>query len=84
MTSQSAKIVEGGKVVIPARFRRELGFEVGDTVIVELSEGALHIRPRSAAITQAQKLMRGLVSTGDGLADELIADRRADAARDDA
>lgn len=83
MASQSVKIVEGGKVVIPARFRRELGFEVGDTVIVEVSKGALQIRPRKAAISQAQKLMRQLVAKGHSLADELIADRRADAARDE-
>ena len=34
MSSQRVKIVEGGKLVIPAAFRRELGINPGDTVVV--------------------------------------------------
>lgn len=82
MTSRAVKIVEGGKLVIPANFRRELGFNVGDTVIVEVSDGQLHVRSRKAAISVAQQLMRQLVPAGVSVADELIADRRAEAARE--
>lgn len=80
MSSQAVKIVEGGKLVIPARFRRELGLDIGDTVIVEMAGGELHVRSRRAAIAHAQAIMRGIAADGGSLADELIADRRAEAA----
>jgi bifunctional DNA-binding transcriptional regulator/antitoxin component of YhaV-PrlF toxin-antitoxin module len=82
MESRSTKIVDGGKLVIPASFRRELGFQVGDTVVMEVVEGELRVRSRDAAIAEIQKLVRGLVPEGVSLADELIADRRAEAAKE--
>jgi bifunctional DNA-binding transcriptional regulator/antitoxin component of YhaV-PrlF toxin-antitoxin module len=43
MTFQSAKIINGGKLVIPAHFRRETGIAAGGTVVVELTKGELRI-----------------------------------------
>jgi len=44
--AQAVKIIEGGKLVIPARMRRAMGIERGDTVVVELlAEGELRVRP---------------------------------------
>jgi bifunctional DNA-binding transcriptional regulator/antitoxin component of YhaV-PrlF toxin-antitoxin module len=82
MESRSTKIVDGGKLVIPASFRRELGLQVGDTVVMEVVEGELRVRSRDAAIADIQKLVRSLVPEGVSLSDELIADRRAEAARE--
>jgi bifunctional DNA-binding transcriptional regulator/antitoxin component of YhaV-PrlF toxin-antitoxin module len=82
MLSKSARIYEGGKLVIPASFRRELGFDVGDTVILEVTGGELRVRSRSAAITNARKILRQYVPEGVSLSDELIADRRAEAVRE--
>ena len=77
--SQAVKIVDGGKLIIPAQFRRELGIGVGDTVVVELDGGELHIRSLSAAIRRAQGIVREFVPEDTDLADQLIADRRAEA-----
>lgn len=82
MESRSTKIVDGGKLVIPARFRRELGLEVGDTVVMELENGELRVRSLDAAIADMQTLVRSLVPEGVSLVDELIEDRRAEAGRD--
>lgn len=82
MLSQRVKVVEGGKLVIPAAFRREMGISPGDTVIVELDQGELRVRSLSAAIRRVQARMRELNPDGRSLADELIADRRAEAARE--
>ncbi len=82
MESRSTKIVNGGKLVIPASFRRELGLQVGDTVVMEVVEGELRVRSRDAAIAEIQNLVRGLVPEGDSLVDELIADRRAEAIKE--
>ena len=82
MPSQRVKIVEGGKLVIPAAFRREMGIAPGDTVVVELDEGELRVRSLSSAIRQVQTRMRELNPDGRLLSEELIADRRAEAARE--
>lgn len=82
MESRSSKIVDGGKVVIPAKFRRELGIEVGDIVVMEVVDGELRIRSRDAAIAEIQKLARSFVPEGVSVVDELISDRRAEAAKE--
>lgn len=82
MLSQRVKIVEGGKLVIPAAFRREMGIAPGDTVVVELDEGELRVRSLSSAIRQVQARMRELNPEGRLLSEELIADRRAEAVRE--
>jgi bifunctional DNA-binding transcriptional regulator/antitoxin component of YhaV-PrlF toxin-antitoxin module len=82
MESRSTKIVDGGKLVIPVSFRRELGIQIGDTVVMEVVDGELRVRSRDAAISEIQKLVRGLVPDGVSVVDELIADRRAEAAKD--
>ena len=82
MSSRAVKIVDGGKLVIPANFRRELGIAVGDTVIVEVAHGELRVRSRNAALANARRLMRQLVPEGVSLVDELIAERRAEAAKE--
>lgn len=82
MATRSTKIVDGGKLVIPVSYRRELGIDVGDTVVMEIAEGELRVRSLDAAIANAQRLMRQLVPENVSLSDELIADRRAEAAHE--
>ena len=41
MEAQRVKIVDGGKLVIPAAMRRELGITTGDTVLVDVDDGEL-------------------------------------------
>lgn len=80
--SRSTKIVDGGKLIIPASFRRKMGIQIGDTVVMEIVDGELRVRSRDAAIAEIQKLVRGLAPEGVSLSDELIADRRAEAAKE--
>lgn len=82
MQSQRVKVVEGGKLVIPAAFRREMGITPGDTVILELDEGELRVRSLSSAIRRVQERMRELNPEGRLLSEELIADRRVEAAHE--
>jgi len=79
MSSQSVKIIDGGKLIIPAAFRRKLGIETGDTVVVELGEDGLHVRSLSSAVRRAQEIVREFVPDEVDLAEELIEDRRAEA-----
>lgn len=79
MEAQRVKIVDGGKLVIPAAMRRELGLSTGDTVLVDVEDGELRVRSVSRAIQRARSILRKYVPEGVGLADELIADRRREA-----
>ncbi len=80
---QAVKIIEGGKLVIPAAMRRALGIARGDTVVVELlSEGELRVRPLASAIKEAQAIVRKSVRRDRSLADELMRERKQDASRE--
>lgn len=79
MEAQRVKIVDGGKLVIPAAMRRELGISTGDTVLVDVDDGELRVRSVSRAIERARAILRRHVPEGVQLSDELIADRRAEA-----
>jgi bifunctional DNA-binding transcriptional regulator/antitoxin component of YhaV-PrlF toxin-antitoxin module len=82
MSARRVRIIEGGKLLIPASMRRALGIERGHTVLVDIEEGELRVRPLSSAIARAQAIVRRHVPPDVSLADELIADRRREAARD--
>jgi AbrB family looped-hinge helix DNA binding protein len=84
MTSRHVRIAPGGRVVIPAEFRKALGVRVGDHMIIELNDDELRLRSRQAAIKKVQALVRKYIpDDGRSLADELIAERRDEAAREE-
>jgi AbrB family looped-hinge helix DNA binding protein len=78
------KMSDGGRVVIPAEIRHSMGLKEGDTVLWELRGGEAVLTTRLAQMRQAQALVRNCVPAGISLADELIAERRAENARDSA
>ncbi|WP_121119522.1 AbrB/MazE/SpoVT family DNA-binding domain-containing protein [Croceibacterium ferulae] len=82
MEAQRVKIVDGGKLVIPASMRRELGLNTGDTVLVDVDNGELRVRSVSRAVERARAIVRKHVPKGVSLVDELIADRRLEAERE--
>ena len=82
MASQAVKIIDGGKLIIPASFRRKLGIDTGDTVVLEMDEDGLHVRSLSSAVRRAQEIIREFVPDKVNLADELIAERRVEAEHD--
>ncbi|WP_242417583.1 AbrB/MazE/SpoVT family DNA-binding domain-containing protein [Sphingomonas panni] len=82
MEAQRVRIVEGGKLVIPAIMRRELGISAGDTVLVDIDHGELRVRSINKALENARAILRRYVPEGVSLSEELIADRRAEAERE--
>lgn len=82
MSARRVKIIDGGKLVIPASMRRTLGIERGDTVLVDVSEGELRVRSLPKAVARAQAIVRRHVPSEVSLVEELIAERRGEAARD--
>ena len=53
----SVRIAEGGRIVIPARFRKEMGLRDGDRVIMELSDGELRLFSVPRGIRRAQEII---------------------------
>ena len=65
-------------MIIPAEFRRALGFEDGDEVILHVDEDGLRISTPAQAISRAQSLVRRYVPEGSDLSGEFVAERRAE------
>lgn len=73
-----AKVIAGGKVVIPADLRRELGIRDGDTVLFDRGEnGELSIRTFAQVVRDTQTRARRIFGA-DYSIDQFLAERRAD------
>lgn len=79
----SVTVGPDGRIVIPVQYRRALQIEPGDEVRLKIENGELRVIGRIAAIEQAQALVRKFVPEGVSLSDELMAERRAEAAKED-
>lgn len=77
------KIGRGGRIVIPAAYRRALGLEEGDEVTLRLDQDEVRIVSQPADIRRAQELIGRYVPADVSLVDELIAARRREAAGED-
>lgn len=81
--SHHAKLIKGGKVVIPADLRREFGFKEGDTLVFERGPDGLVIKTYEQVVREVQAVFRALPGAQTGsMVDELIAERRAEAAQE--
>ena len=76
------KLGKGGRVVIPAEYRKRLGIEPGDEIIVTFKDGEIKITTVREAVRRAQAIVRRFVPEGRMLSDELIRERREEAARE--
>ena len=75
-------IGEGGRVVIPAEFRKSMGLKHGDEIIVSMKDGDIRISTLAQAVRRAQDLVRRYVPDDVSLVDDLIEERRREAARE--
>lgn len=73
---------ENGRIVIPASFRKALGINVGEEIVLRIEDDELRITTFKRGLERAQRLVRKHVKPGTSLADELIAERR-EAARNE-
>jgi AbrB family looped-hinge helix DNA binding protein len=73
---------ENGRLLIPAELRAALGLRAGGPVMARVEAGALVVEPLDMIVRRVQASMRQYVRPGESLVDALIADRRAEAARE--
>ena len=76
------RVNENGRVVIPAGFRKALGINAGDEVVLRLEDDELRITTLKRRLERAQRLVRRHIKPGRSLVDELITERR-EAARNE-
>ena len=70
------RVNENGRVVIPASFRKALGINIGDEVLLRIEDDELRITTLKRRLERAQRLVRKHVKPGISLVNELIAERR--------
>lgn len=81
--SYHAKMIKGGKIVIPAELRRELGFKDGDTLVVERVDNGAVLKTYEQVVREVQAEFKAMLcDRSRSMVDELIAERRAEAARE--
>jgi AbrB family looped-hinge helix DNA binding protein len=76
------RVNQNGRVVIPAAFRKAMGINIGDEVVLRMEDDELRILTLKRRIERAQRLVRQHVKPGTSLVDELIAERREAAKRE--
>jgi AbrB family looped-hinge helix DNA binding protein len=81
-TETRQRVNENGRVVIPASFRKALGINIGDEVVLRMEDDELRITTLKRRVERAQRLVRKHLKRGTSLVDELIAERR-EAARNE-
>lgn len=79
-TSYLTNVAEGGRIVIPAGFRKALGIRPGDKVVVQLDKDEVRVYTRAEALRRLQEKVTRAVPRGVSLAQQLIEDRRRESA----
>jgi AbrB family looped-hinge helix DNA binding protein len=85
---QMVRMSENGRLSIPVKQRKQLGLAEGGMVVTRVENGELRVRPVKAVLAEVQEKVSGLlaaagIKVGTLLSEELIADRRKEAARDE-
>ena len=83
VTHSELRVNPQGRVTIPAPLRSALGFEPGTTVVVYVEDGRLVLEHRAHLLDRLQNDVLAAAERsgrGGGAVDELIAERRAEAA----
>jgi bifunctional DNA-binding transcriptional regulator/antitoxin component of YhaV-PrlF toxin-antitoxin module len=83
----SLAMSENGRVLIPVELREKLGFKPKSPIYVEIKDGSLVLTSAAQRSTQRRAYFDNLfkelnLDPNRSLVDELIADRRAEAAKE--
>lgn len=75
----SVKVIEGGRIVIPATIRRAMEIHDGDSLVLEVQADGIKLRTRGEGLRRARARLAKYKVAGRSRADELIAERRTEA-----
>jgi len=77
-----ARISSNGRIVIPAAIRQQLGVKPGDSILMDVEDSVLKLESYPSRIARIQRELAQYIAPGVSLADELVAERRAEARRE--
>ncbi|WP_419809372.1 AbrB/MazE/SpoVT family DNA-binding domain-containing protein [Sphingomonas sp.] len=73
-----AKVIAGGKIVIPADLRREFGIRDGDTLVVARDpDGGLSVKTFEQVVRETQREARAIFGP-DYTVEQFVRENRAD------
>jgi AbrB family looped-hinge helix DNA binding protein len=78
-----ARIDRSGRIVLPQPVREDLQLAFGDEVLVVQTTDGYRIETPEQALRAAQDYLSSLVPPGVSIVDELLAERREEAAREE-
>ena len=76
-----------GRVAIPAQLRRAAGIEPGQRLVASVEDGRVVLEPWAHLLARTQRRLAALAAGREPhtlVSEELVAERRAEAAREDA
>jgi AbrB family looped-hinge helix DNA binding protein len=76
MEEARTRVNENGRVVIPAAFRKALGIQAGDEIVMRIEDDELRLSTQQRRIRNAQRRARQYLKPGASLVKELLAERR--------
>ena len=84
LASSEVQLGQRGRVVLPAAVRKRLGWRAGDRLVLIVEDsGEIRLASLRQQVQRCAGMFRHLVSPGVSLSDELIAERRGEAAREE-
>src|SRR5580698_730820 len=83
MTFETASLDKHGRLVVPAHFRKEMGWKPGEKLTLTLTGSEMRVLSRRQAIEEIRAEIRKRVPPGVSLVDELLRERREEVRRKD-
>jgi AbrB family looped-hinge helix DNA binding protein len=77
------KLGEGGRFVIPAAMREEIGVKPGDDLILCVENGELRVRSWLGNLKRIQSELSALKEPGESVVDDFLRERRQEQRRSD-
>lgn len=85
MSTISVRLEKSGRVLIPVAVRRQLGLKEGESdLLLYIDENPVRVGTRAQALARLQAAAARVAKPGESWSEELIADRRREAAEDQA
>ncbi|GGH02529.1 MAG TPA: hypothetical protein DF715_16060 [Oceanicaulis sp.] len=78
--NMTVSVDSAGRILIPAAFREWYQLREGSQLILTAGTQGLELLPPSRAVEKARALLKPFLQPGPHLSEELVADRRAEAA----
>lgn len=80
--SYHAKVDGSGRIVLPVEIRNELKLSAGDELLLVEDNAGFRLKTSEQALLEAQAYFASFVPPGVSLVDELLRERREEAARE--